>query len=170
MTSVTMPLPQHPVFKWIALDQIQHEVLRSAAAYWTSLRGSRPWPAREELNFRDMASFLPHMSLVRVIDDGADFEHRFVGDSMVQAFHVPVQFRRFSEIAADAPKMVEAAFTAFRKVLETRSPIAWQQHIGHAVNYMVYIDGEIVLFPLGRTDLSIDHILAVGMHEAHVAG
>lgn len=159
-------LPSNTVIDWITPDDIQHETLRSAAAYWTQLRGDRPWPSREELNFRDMARFVPYMSLVRVIGDGADFEHRIVGDVIVRAFAVPIQNRRFSEIARDAPVLIGNSFRLFRKVLETRAPVAARRQTGLSREEVAFMYAEMIYLPLGHTTDCINHIIAFGFHEA----
>jgi hypothetical protein len=159
------PLPPNTVIDWITLDAIQSEPLRLGAAYWNRLRGERPWPSRDELSIRDMSRFAHYMSLVQVIDDGADFLHRIVGHAMVCAFSVPIQNRRFSEIAVDAPKLIQNSFLIFRRVLETRAPVTLCQYAGHDIRQMVYMRGERVLLPLGRTSEHIDHILAFGYNE-----
>ena len=162
------PLPPNTIIDWIALDEVESEFLRSGAAYWNRLRGERPWPSRDELNIRKMTHFASYMSLVQVIENGADFRHRIVGDAMVCAFSVPIQNRRFSEIAVDAPKLIRNSFLIFRKVLEMRAPVAVRQNIGHDVQEAVYMRGERVLLPLGRTNDLIDHILAFGYNETCV--
>lgn len=161
------PLPSNTIIDWIALEAIQFEALRSAAAYWNRLRGERPWPSRDELSIREMSRFAHYMSLVQVIDDGADFLHRIVGHAMVCAFSVPIQNRRFSEIAVDAPELIHNSFLIFRKVLETRAPVAVCHQAGHDIRQMAYMSGERVLLPLGRTSNHIDHIVAFGHNQAY---
>jgi hypothetical protein len=116
MSSVPSPLPQAATFEWITLDQVSRAPLRAAVTYWSALRGDRLFPPRSALNPRKMGSFLPYISLLAVIDGGADFEHRIVGDIVVRSFSVPIQHRRFTAIAKDAPEMIETSFVLFRKV------------------------------------------------------
>lgn len=157
-------LPQHTIMEWITLDAVRLEPLRQAAAYWNRQRGKRPWPSREELKLRDMAGFASHLSLVRVIDDGADFEHRIVGDVMVRAFSVPIQNRRFSEIAVEAPELIEKSSRAFKRVLETRAPFALRQQTGHERLSVRFVEAEMIFLPLGRSAEVIDHIAVFGCH------
>lgn len=157
------PLPSH--IEWVTFDDIRHDALRGAAAYWEKLRGERKWPSREELKFREIAPFLPYLSLVRVIDGGADFEHRFVGEIMVRGFAVPVQNRRFSEIAFEVPDMIEASYTLFRKVLETGAPAAIRWLAGHDEQAVVFTQAERILLPFGATEDRADHIAVFGFNE-----
>jgi hypothetical protein len=169
MTYATPLLAPNTNIEWIPPDAVQHAPLCAAAAYWNRLRGDRSWPSREELSFRDMARLAPYMSLVRVIDDGADFEHRVVGDHMVCAFSVPIQNRRFSDIAVDAPGLIEISFQVFRKVLETRAPVAVRLETDHGGAEMVYARAVNIHFPLGRTEDCIDHIVVFGIREESAA-
>jgi len=163
--SIAAPfLPQTSIFDWIALDQLRSASLRIGAAYWQSLRGDRLFPARDDLKARDMAGMLPYMSLVKVIDGGADFEHRIVGDVIVRAFSVPIQNRRFSEIARDAPELIEVSLQLFRKPVETRAPVAWRQKTGQEASHTVFTESEIVLLPLGQNQDAVDHIVGFGVH------
>jgi hypothetical protein len=169
MPATSAFMPQTSIFDWVGLDQLESAPLRVAAAYWHSIRGPRLFPAREDLKARDMAGILPYMSLVKVIDGGADFEHRIVGDVMVRAFSVPIQNRRFSEIAQEAPELIEVSFMLFRKPLETRAPVAWRQRTGHDAIHTAFTESEIVLLPLGRSPDAIDHIVGFGVHESTAA-
>lgn len=161
-------IPHSSIIEWVPLDHLRGEPLRVAAAYWTMIRGERCFPARDDLRARAMSGILPYMSLVRVIDGGADFEHRIVGDVMVRAFTVPIQNRRFSDIATEAPELIELSFRLFRKAVEQRAPVAWRQRTGREATHTIFTDSEILLLPLGKTDEVVDHILGFGTHEAKV--
>lgn len=162
-------VPQTSIIEWVALDQLQSDPLRAGLAYWSSVRGERRYPARDDLKAREIAGLLPYMSLLRVIDGGADFEHRIVGDVIVRAFTVPIQNRRFSDIAVEAPELIELSFRLFRQAVELRAPVAWRQRTGREATHTIFTDSEIVLLPLGQTDETVDHIAGFGVHEAKVA-
>ena len=150
---------------WLAPSELSQKETRAAYNYWNKLRGERLWPAREDLKLRDMASLVPHMSLLKVLDGGADFEHRIVGDMMVRAFSVVIQNRRFSEIAVDAPTLIEGSLTLFRKVLSERTAIAWQQRVLRDSIHIVTTYTEMVLLPFGKSVDAIDHIAAFGVQS-----
>ena len=169
MPAASSFIPKTSIIEWVPLEQLRGEPLRVAAAYWAMIRGERLFPAREDLKAREIAGILPYMSLVRVIDGGADFEHRIVGDVMVRAFSVPIQNRRFSDIAKEAPELIELAARLFRKAVELRRPVAWRQRTGRESTHTIFTDSEILLLPLGQTDAAVDHIVGFGVHEAKVA-
>ncbi len=147
---------------WLAPTALSQKETHAAYKYWTELRGERPWPARQEMKLRHIAGLVPYMSLVKVLDGGGDFEHRIVGDMMVRAFSVPIQNRRFSEIAVDAPVLIEGSLALFRRVVRDQTPIAWQQCVPNDTVHIVTTYTEMVLLPLGETAAAIDHIAAFG--------
>jgi hypothetical protein len=156
-------LPHGREIIWLDPAALTQNETRAAYDMWTGLRGDRPWPAREELKLRQIASLVPYMSLVKVLDGGSDFEHRIVGDTMVRAFSVPIQNRRFSEIAVDAPLLIEDSMILFAKVVHDRLPIAWQQFVLYDKIRITSTCTEMVLLPLGKTPDAVDHIAAFGV-------
>jgi hypothetical protein len=158
--AVTPMMSPETAFTWLDLDDITAEPLRAGVAWWRATRGERTYPAREELSPRQMIATLPYMSLLKVIDGGADFEHRIVGDVMVQAFNLPIQNRRFSAIAEDAPAFIASCFELFRKVVDTGVPLAWLSRSDPESRAIMFTQREIVLLPLGRG--YVDHILGFG--------
>lgn len=162
-------IPKTSTFVWLSPDEIKHASLRFAHQYWTQIRKERLFPAREDMRTRDIAGLLPYISLVKVIDGGADFEHRVVGDVVVRGFDVPIQNRRFSDIAAEAPKMIETALGLFRQAVESRAPLAWRQITGRDTAHIVFNEAEMVLLPLGKDDSSVDHVVCFTAHASSVA-
>jgi hypothetical protein len=152
--------PSSTTFEWLTPDTVAAAPLRAGVAWWRSARANRPYPARQDMHPRQMRGLLPYMSLVRVVDDGADFEHRIVGDVMVRAFSVQIQNRRFSEIAGDAPDFIARCYSLFRLAVETAAPVAWRSIAGFDNATIVITHGEVILLPLGRT--KVDHVLALG--------
>lgn len=154
-------LPPTPTaFEWLTPDSVSATPLKDAVAWWRAARGTRPYPTRQDLHPRQIAGLMPYMSLLKVIGNGADFEHRIVGDVMVQAFAVKIQNRRFSEIAEDAPDFIARCFPLFRMVVETGAPVAWRSITSFDEVTVVVTHGEIVLLPLGHH--KVDHVLAFG--------
>jgi len=155
-------LPEKTDFEWLTLDQVQSTPGRAGIAIWRCLRGTRRFPARNDLTPREIAGIMQHMSLIKVINSGEDFENRFVGDAVVRAHEVPIVHRRFSEVAHDIPRLIEQLLPMARKVVATGEPLAYCGKTGHDMAQVVYTDFEGVLLPLGATDDAVDHILYVG--------
>ena len=160
---------QVPNHFWRSLDDIESGRLRDGLEHWNGLRGERRWPTRADLKLRNIKTLLPYIALVQVIDDGADFEHRIVGDALVQAFAVPVQNRRFSDIAWDAPEFMAAAFDIFRHTLVAGEPLTWLVETRAGATNPAFFRVEFLLMPLGDTEDRIDHLLVFGVREARLA-
>ena len=165
MSSVAVPIeltPEKTEFERLSLDQVDGMHALRGIAVWHIQRGSRRFPSRRDLDFRDIASILPYMSLVMVINGGEDFENRFVGDVVVRAHDVPIRHRRFSEVAADMPRLMDGIAPMFREVVDTGEPLAYRGRTGHDMTHVVYTGFEGVLLPLGETDEAVDHVVYVG--------
>jgi hypothetical protein len=156
------------VFEWPKLDELETAPLKMAVEYWQSVRGARLFPSRRELKPRAIASVLPHLALLKVIDGGADFEHRIVGDAQVRAFRVRMQNRRFSEIAAEAPELVSVSKSLFLKVVQTRAPLCWRARTGYDTVDVVFKEVEGVALPLGETDEAVDYVAAFNTYKIGV--
>lgn len=155
-------MPEKTDFEWLSLDQVESAPARRGIAIWHSLRGKRRFPSRKDLKPREIASIMQHMSLIKVINGGEDFENRFVGDAVVRAHEVPIEHRRFSDIAADTPVLIERLLPLFRKVVDTGEPLAYRGRTGHDLARVVYSDFEGALLPLGENDAAVDHVIFVG--------
>ncbi len=156
-------------FEWVPLAELKTPQVRDGAAYWNHLRGDRPFPSRAEVTARDLAPLLPYVSVVKIIDNGTDYEHRIIGDVMVRAFSMPLQNRRLSDIAKEAPDFAAYCWTPFRRVFESGQPVAWRSHTGNDNTWVVISDAEVVLLPLGNTADQVDRMLGFGTHFTRVA-
>jgi hypothetical protein len=147
-------------FEVITLEQLENPIVRRGADYWLSLRGTRCFPARDDVNLREIGSVLSHMMLIAVIEGGADFELRVVGDAIAWALRVPVHKRRLSEIAREAPVFAERNFKFYRSVVESRGPLAIHTRLGLDSPELRVTNAEAAILPLGPRDDVVDHLLA----------
>jgi len=155
-------LPEKTKFEQLPLDKVEAAVSRHATEIWSALRGSKRFPSRGDLNPRQFAGIMPHMSLVKVVNHGEDFENRFVGDAVVRAHDVEIVHRSFSDIAVDMPELMSHLFALFRDVVRSGEPLAYRGITGHDLRHVRYTDSEGVLLPLGETDGFVDHVAFVG--------
>jgi len=97
-----------PSIEIIALHDLESPVLRKVDGLWQAWRGSARMPPRERLSFRELGGAAKHVSLARVLDGGADYEFRIVGDAHVQALGSSPLYRRLSDVrsgTAERPRL-----------------------------------------------------------------
>jgi len=153
--------PDQTAVHAVALDELDSLVLKLAAEYWRSLCNGRRFPARADLHPRDMAGFLRDLFLVRIIDGGADYEYRIVGDAQAQAYTVPLKGRRISEIAVAAPWFGHIAAFTYEYVRRSGEPLALRGGVGREFPEAKFVYHESVFLPLGASDDAVDHLLIV---------
>ena len=154
--------PDATSFEVVPVEELHSPVVRLGFDYWRLLRGSRPFPAREDVKPRDITVALNCMVLARAIDGGNDFEMRIVGDNVVRAYRAPLINRRMSEIAADLPRTAKSWTELYRQVVETRMPVGVRSVVGHDRLEVNYIKSEVVVLPLGASRNSVDHVMTFG--------
>ena len=162
--------PDQTAVHVITLDELDSPVLKLAADYWRSRLNGRRFPAREDLHPRDIAGILRNTALVKIIDDGADYEYRIVGDAQAQAYAVPLQGRRVSEIAVAAPWFGNIAAITYDYVRRSGEPLAMRGGVGHEFPEAKFVYHESVFLPFGSGD-AVDHLLIVSTNifDNHVS-
>jgi hypothetical protein len=145
------------------IDSAQNVVIRKAINYWHSVCGARSFPARSDLTLRGLANVLRYTVIVSVIEAGADYEYRFVGDAEREAYKTDFKGVRLSAIEATAPKFGAILRTTYERVRSERKPILIRARVDHpsADEWLPF--HETVFFPLGVTDNAVDHILIVSI-------
>src|SRR4029077_6389324 len=101
--------------------------------------------------------------IIAVIEDGADYEYRFVGDVERRAFKRNFTGMRVSQVEKIAPKFGEVIRATYDKVCSTGLPFAVRGLADHVRTNEYIPYHETVFLPLGATDASVDHVLAVGV-------
>src|SRR6202789_2419961 len=108
--------PQNSGARLFPVDDAKSSYVKAGVEYWRSLCAERRFPARVDLTLRGMATFLPHTVILTVIDDGADYEFRYVGDAQRQAFGTHFKGLRITQIEAAAPKLGAVLRLAYEQV------------------------------------------------------
>lgn len=166
---VTQLFPEHTRYEPIALEAIQSSILQLGVNYWKALRGSRPYPRRDELDPRKIGRALANMVVARVVDGGADFDVRIVGDEVRRAYPISLNGRLLSEIACDLPTPAARWGQAFRRVVHTALPIAIHVHVGLDNPEVNFSFAEVVCLPLGHGKSAVDHVLTFSEHALEVS-
>jgi len=135
--------------------------VKRAIEYWNGLRGERRFPARDELTLRGMAAILPYCVIVSIVDSGADYEYRYVGEEQRQAYGVQFKGLRLSKVEAAAPQLGMLLRGAYETVRAHGDPFVVRGRVasGSPDNKCLY--HESVFLPLGAT--VVDHLLIVGV-------
>jgi hypothetical protein len=146
-------------FEPVALDDLENPLVRQAVAYWRSLCGVRRFPARDALEPRALVPFQSHMILLKVVDDGADFEYRFVGAAQAAAYTFPVQGRRMKEMMTLSPDFGPPVFAGYRYLQQCGTPFALRGWAGKDYIAANFAYTESVTLPLGARDDHVDHLV-----------
>ena len=156
-------IPAGTELEFIGLDRLQKPALRFATGYWKAQRGQHRFPSKNDIKPRDIASVLPHMSLLKVIE--GDFVYRVVGDAVVRAFALPLQNRKVSEIVAEAPLFGKRLQAIFVGVAEKGEPAVVRGVVGRDFPQANFTDFENAFLPLGADHRTVDHILTVSSYS-----
>lgn len=143
----------------VPLDQIESPVVRRGLDYWLKVRGSRSYPARENIVPRDLAGLLRHVVLLRLIDGGADYEFRIVGDAHVISHGFNMQGLKVSDVDIYSPGYGPVLKSLYDRVVRRREAYAFRGWLERGDQKQKYIYSESVFMPLGPDGRTIDHIL-----------
>jgi hypothetical protein len=144
-------------------SDIQNALLRKAFDLWNKLKGARPFPARSEISPRDLVDFLRHIVLVRVLDDGNEFQFRIVGDAIVLAQGHSFQGLTTAEIEVQLPGYGKMVRRAYQRVYTDRKPLLLRGWFEHASTKRAFLH-ETLGLPLGPDPDTVDHILVVAVY------
>ncbi len=166
---VNQLFPAQTRFELIALDAVESPVVALGIGYWRQLCGARRFARREDLDPRKIAPALSNMILARVVEGGADFTFRIVGDEVRRAYPVPLNNRLMSDIAHDLPELASKLSLAYRRVIDSKLPFAVRTFVGLDNPDVNFSYAEAVHLPLGATDDAVDHLLTLASHTLESA-
>lgn len=144
--------PERTIFTEVPLADLEEPAVCLGVAQWLQARGGRKFPSREELDIRHLGRALANIALIEVIDGGADFLIRVVGDEVRRAYPPRLDCRLLSELFTELPKTIPRWRAAFRKVVETGAPLSMRIQVGSDIPEVRYSYAEAVCLPLGTGD------------------
>lgn len=118
-------------------------------------------PARSDLSPREMASFLRNAALVKVLDQGREFQFKVVGDAVVSVQGASLQGLTMAEVDRVIPGYGSLLGGAYRALLRRKEPMAFRGSSEDAVKGRTFLH-ESLLLPLSSDGSNVDHILVVG--------
>jgi hypothetical protein len=143
------------------IEDARSPFVKKGVDCWQSLCGQKRFPARCDLTLRGMAPFLPHAVIVGVIDGGADYEYRYVGEAEREAFKSYFKGIRLTQIEAHAPEFGRILRSAYEQVRSTGLPFIVRGRSDLENSQSGY--HETAFLPLGVSDAAVDHLLLVGV-------
>lgn len=143
----------------LPLDRLESPVVRQGLDYWLKLRGKRAFPSRTELVPRDLSSLLRHIVLLKLVDGGADYEYRIVGDAHVISHGFNMQGSRVSEVDRISPGYGPVLKSLYDHAVRRRDAFAFRGWLERGEGRKQYIYSESVFMPLGPDASTIDHVL-----------
>jgi hypothetical protein len=144
----------------IALHDIHHPTILKAWELWNAVRGERHFPSRRDLSPRRLHGLLRNSVLIQVIDGGAEFVFRVIGDAIVFAQGASHQGMTMGELDSVLPGSGTLLLDVYRAVVAARAPHAFRGiHTRPSDGRVLF--RESLILPLGASDEAVDHILAV---------
>ncbi len=143
------------VYKPIALDAAENPLLRRVLKLWTDKKGDRPFPAREDLTPRELAPAMPYLTLCEVLDGGADFRLRIVGEEVLAAYGHHLKGRTLGSLVDEIGGTM---LDAYREVVRRQAPLLLHGWFEHERRQL--FQREVLILPLGAGP--VDHLLAAG--------
>ena len=158
-------LPHLRAIEQIAVADLESEELGKIVALWDKWRGGRPMPERRDIAMKDLGRHLSKISLIRVIDDGLDYEFRVIGDAHVEVYDSTFQGKRMSDVSTVSRKIGKMLRTPFDMVHTTRQAIAFRGLIGREFTHAHFSWFEACYLPLGAPQAGVDHILNAAFYK-----
>lgn len=155
------PAPDAPRFRHsIPVAEVQNPLLLRGLTLWERLRGSRPFPSRNDMSPRLFAGLLRNTLLVRVTGD--DFEFRIVGDAIVTAQGASFQSLTTAQIDERLPGYGHMLHRAYSMIVADAAPSAFRGWFERKADGRAFFHESLGL-PLG-TDGVVDHLLILGVY------
>lgn len=147
----------------IGLGEIQNPMLRKGLGVWERLRGEKHFPSRPQMSPREMSGLLRNTVLVKVLDGGAEFQFRIVGDAIVMAQGTSFQGMTMTEIDQALPGYGSMLREVYTRICKTGEPLAFRGWFERSADKRPFFHESLVL-PLGEDGQNVDHILVLGVY------
>ena len=155
---IVNPQTADTIGRRIALSEISHPIVVTAWQTWSNEKSGQIFPSRVTMTPKRMAPFLKNVMLIAVIDGGADYEIRVVGDAVRAAFGQNFSGMRLADLNNLQSGFGDVIARVCRFVLNTGLPLAVQGTLTRAD-----FDADLqqgIFLPLG-VNADVDHILYV---------
>lgn len=153
-------IPQTSSGEIVDIAQLEAAVVRRAAARWKLLKGTRRFPT-------DPAGVLEQVAgnaiLVRVLEEGADYEYLRVGDALVAGFREDFSGRLLSDIIATTPRFGLGLKMLYEMVRSGCEPLYYRGWVGADMPDAQFLYYESAVLPFGKDEARVDHIVVTSL-------
>ena len=149
-------IPDNSSGEIVEFERLEATVPRQAVASWNALMGARRFPRAPD----GVLATVAHNSIVvRVIEGGADYEYRSVGDALVAGFQEDFSGRLLSDIIASTPRFGIGLRMLYEMVRTSGEPLYYRGWVGADMPGAKFVYYESAVLPFGRDEALVDHIL-----------
>ncbi len=150
VTGVTSEIDPH---------HLPHPTLAFLKAYWLHRRGTRPMPARADINPSDMKEHLGWVLLLDVLPGAEDFRFRTVGTRVTEYFLQDATGKTVKEAFAPyGEDTIKAVLATHRKV--AREGVVLRVHGGAGLFGRAFLDFDAIYLPLSEDGATVNMILS----------
>ena len=135
--------------------------LELALAYWHEIKGETAFPRRADLVPENIVSLWPHLLMVDVIDEGADYHIRLFGQNLVDDYGEQTG-RRVTEPTA-SEQVRERSKALFDFCLRTQAPCYayWPVTVSQR---RPLVDVEALCLPLSSDGITLDRLMSLNVN------
>jgi hypothetical protein len=158
------PPKQNAAVSVIGLSDIMCIQTIAIVHAWKKWRGWRAMPASKALLRACLGAHAQHASVARVIEDGRDYEFKYIGEAHVRAYGANHQGRRVSDIARLSPRFGRQLKASYDLVRISGRPQAFQGVLDSDNAGPRFVWFETVYLPFGEQG-AIDCILNAAVYQ-----
>lgn len=129
--------------------------LHAVFDYWQAKRGTRPMPARRDIDPFELRSVLPYLMLTDV-EPGPRFRYRLFGTAVVEAFGLDATGRYVDDVMIGRYK--EFLLGLYRDILAMKKPIYSTSIYGTSRDAKMWT--QRLMLPLSSDGEAVDMVLA----------
>ena len=153
-------IPQTSSGEIADIAELETAVVQRADARWKRLKGGRRFPPDPGGVLAEVAA---NAILVRVLEEGADYEYLQVGEALVAGFREDFSGRRLSDIIATTPRFGLGLRMLYEMVRSGCEPLYYRGWVGADMPDAQFIYYESAVLPFGKDEARVDHILVTSM-------
>ena len=134
---------------------IEHPKLADLREFWEQKRAGLRMPARLSFDIFEFAPWMGHLTILDVVDNGADFYFRLHGTNIVELYG----YEMTGKLVSNLPQEVSCTILhEYRELLVLREPkLIARKHVLPKKDYTRIIK---LLLPLSSDDTSVDQIIS----------